>query len=349
VLYSSIDIYTSRLAEHLAFVLNRSALLDTTPARHIKHLLIDLWYDRVTETALSDISTVLIDARQLQSLKVDYECVQIAMIIGPRTFAASLTKLDLSILYAHVPTVLIYLGLFSRLHSLKLFISPVHPRDSPDSRRLSSIDTNLKWDLPLLQSLRLLLSGEAGAFIPFLCRCKFPILNIIELHTEFRSLAEARLVSRFFADLRIQPLHSVSMELPIEEYQHIIFPCIRTVSFRAWSPTRLKEEFITTLAPSVTILRIQHVGDHAELCSFFDRLLQAQDVGIKEICLEGWYPEVGSEGAVDWIVRCREDDPWHERALDAMDFIRYALLLCRKHINLRDASGRTVMDHFQSA
>jgi hypothetical protein len=29
-----------------------------------------------------------------------------------------------------------------------------------------------------------------------------------------------------------------------------------------------------------------------------------------------------------------------------MDFIRYAILLHKKHINLRDGAGKTVMDHF---
>jgi hypothetical protein len=338
-------LHSVEIAQQFASVLRSAILQGKTPAIHIRRFIMVLSSDQVTDSVSGDISAVLMEARQLQTLKVWLGGgLQLALIIGARTFSATLTQLDIYVQFAHMPTVLTYVGLFSRLRSLTITFMQEDQQDGPPL----AIQTKTMWNLPHLRSLEMLsmgLSSKPSPFVDFLRTCNFPAVDNVEVYMTVRSATEAQLLSQFL--LGLPPLRSLSLDVPIAEYQRIIWPCIRAASFVAWMITDLEDDFITHLLPRacVTELHIQDAcRDLDAVYSFFDRLLQGQDVSIKDIYLDDWFRNTEHH---NWIINHRDQVDLLRSPTAMMDFIRYAILLHKKHINLRDGAGKTVMDHFE--
>jgi hypothetical protein len=302
VVYSQVKIHSPEIAQQFASVLRSSILQGKTPAIHIRRLIMILSSYEMTDSVSSDISAVLMEARHLQTLTVWFGGgLQLALVIGARTFSASLTQLDIYVQFAHMPTVLTYVGLFSHLRSLTITFMQEDQRDGLPL----AIQTEIMWNLPHLRNLNMSvmgLSSMPSPFVDFMRTCNFPVVDTVEVNMMVGSVAEAQLLSQFL--LGLPPLRSLSLMVPIAEYQRIIWPCIRAASFEAWMVTELQDDFITHLLPPVTELHIQDAcRDLDAVYSFFDRLLQTQDVNIKDIYLEDWFRNPEHH---NWIINHRD-------------------------------------------
>jgi hypothetical protein len=345
VVYSQVMIHSVETAQQFASFLHSSILQGKTPAVHTKRFIMGLSSDQVTDSVSGDISAVLMEARQLRMLEVYHGGgLQLALIIGARTFSATLTKLDIYVQFAHMPTVLTYVGLFSHLCSLTITFMREDQRDGPPL----AIETKTMWNLPHLRSLNMSvmgLSSKPSPFVDFMRTCNFPVVDTVEVHMMVGSTTEAQILSQFL--LGLPPLRSLSLNVPIAEYQHIIWPCIRATSFVAWMVTNIQDNSITYVLPLVTEseLHIQDAcRDLGAVYSFFDGLLQAEDTSIKDIYLDDWFRNPEHH---NWIINHRDQVDLSRGPTAMMDFMRYAILLHKKHINLRDGAGKTVMDHFE--
>jgi hypothetical protein len=227
--------------------------------------------------------------------------------------------------------VLPYLGFFSGLQTLALTML------DPDDRPLQEEVSTNYWRMDELRSLTLcLFPMPTELVVKFLGMCSFPSLKIVDLDPGLDSLEAAQLLAGFYSGLS---LTCAIIELGDDTYASTIFPCINAASLHT-SHTPRSAKHLSVHIKELHLTRVLWNFEEAE--EFFTSL-SVEQTGLQDVFMRGW------GRSYTWCADHDKLGTSGEVALAMLRMLRYAALLGKKGINLRDSDGKTAASYLTHA
>jgi hypothetical protein len=256
-----------------------------------------------------------------------------SITLASQTSATSLRFLDFNLERSAYHLVLPYLGFFSGLQTLVLTMLDHDPDDQAFQEKVS---TNY-WRMHELRSLKLCLCPMTTELVmKFFGMCSFPSLKIVDLDLELDSLEAAQLVAGFFSGLL---LTCAFIQLDEDTYASTILPCINAVSVHTSHPPRYAKH----LSAHIKEFHLTRVLWSSEETEEFFTSLSVEQTGLRDVFMRGWGESYTWCANHDELGTCGED------ALVMLRMLRYAALLAKKGINLRDSDGKTAASYLTHA
>jgi hypothetical protein len=204
--------------------------------------------------------------------------------------------------------------------------------DLDDEPLQQEISTNY-WRMDELRSLKLCLFPMPTELVmKFLGMCSFPSLKIVDLDPELDSPEVAQLVAGFFSGLS---LTCAIIKLNEDTYASTIFPCINAVSVHTSHPPRSAKH----LSTHIKELYLTQVLWSSEDTEEFFTSLSMEQTGLQDVFMRGW------GNSYTWCANHDELGTCDEDTLVMLRMLRYAALLAKKGINLRDSGGKTAASY----
>jgi hypothetical protein len=295
------------------------------------------WDAHSPQLAKGDITYIFLKATNLTNLRLlgmqDFTLSVLAIVV--QACPGTMQQLFIHLSPAAVAPAAFHLRYLGRLQSLSIFVRSSRSQPHTDV----VIDEALHWDMPSLRSLDFFGMNMATAIASFLGRCRFGSLRELKLSLSPDSPAAARAMAQFLAPLTLDDLH-LDLE---DKHQPIVLPHLPTTSLFVWAES-LGLIFWDHLPKSVRHLHVFSPDDFPRFWASLDRLLEVHErIGVCDLYLNNWSQMPTWVTPDDWEPNPDVPDPEPEVA---QVLLRYASLLDKRGINLRDADGKTVKDYF---
>jgi hypothetical protein len=293
---------------------------------------------------LAGLVPILLQAINLQALTAWNIYALTAVPIFARTCPTTLQDMTLQLHSRAMHSALLHLHSLPALRNISLVIDEDVGIDHPRAAFIPP------WNMPSLATLSLTIGGGSSLsryIFRFLHRCDLAALQRLAVIVAIEDLVSADFLADLYAKLS---LSVIDLQLPARSahwYPHIC-RSIRAPSLYVRDP--LPDEMLPATLPS-TVQHLHFVSDaispafYTKL-SIFDHLLLSKG-GIQNIYLPAqfsWAREMPPDSPAGQTYT-----PSAEEDANLPQLLRYAILLARRGIHLRDGQGKTLVDYLQTA
>jgi hypothetical protein len=356
VLYRDVVIKTVATLHLLADATRASELINNPVGPHIIHLSITSSIGQISHkdkcygisqqqsrghviniqcdmsSLTNDLLIVLMALTNLQSLSLQGHLTLGVIAMSARMSCSTLRRLTLEAGDSDAVQSLRYIHLLSSLDYLDLDITTLLRHDA------SAMAMFKAWKLPRLRTLRIKASAPWNEILArFLSSCQFSGLNSLYMslpNTTLSSKAGKHLASLF---LRLPELQEAVVYMPGHRYETIL-PFLQARCVEVDPLTADAMRYLSTSTNTVRVPLTTIGGSDSPAWPALDGLIATRQTAVRAVCITGrkfsWITEPDNAG----------DVPSGLKALPYL--LKYSALLLRVGIDLKDGSGRTLMDYF---
>jgi hypothetical protein len=286
-----------------------------------------------TLSVTNDLVTLFMGVLSLRSLAIQGPLALSVLPMASRTLTTTLLQLSIVVKDAASMDSLGYIHVFSNMRHLEVIIEddtstspptilPIKPWNMKDMQKLA-IRVSPAWSVTLTEFLR---------------KCQFRSLKSLELSLPTRSASQAVYhLNTFFRGL--PDLREASLQLSGHTYESIL-PALSVVSLEISPLTRAAMGSLSPVTTSIRVPLSVVGGAGSAIWPALDGLIAAPQTAVKTVHLVGnnfsWISQPNGNGSVG-------------ANLQSLPYLfRYSALLMQAGIELKDESGKTLLNYLQA-